>query len=212
MAEPPATQILLQRAQSGDREALNDLYRRYEGRVLAAVRARLGAELRQKLGSWDVVQEAFLASLKNIQHFEHASEGAFMNWLAKIVENRIRDQKDFFRAGRRDVRKEGPLEAARSDDSAAPLDIPDRAGAPSPSHFLSLSEDLARLEQAMDRLTPEARELVVSVKIEGRTYQEIAAEQGKTPDAVRMQVNRAVAALAKAFREIESEKHDGQEQ
>ena len=87
MPDPTSTQALLQRVQTGDSQALNDLYNRYLMRVLAAVRARLGAELRGKLESWDIVQDALLASLKHVQSFDLTSEGAFLNWLAKIVEN-----------------------------------------------------------------------------------------------------------------------------
>jgi RNA polymerase sigma-70 factor (ECF subfamily) len=171
-------------------------------RVLAAVRARLGAELRQKVESWDIVQDAMLASLKNVPTFEHEGEGAFLNWLAKVVENRIRDQMDHFRAGKRDHRREVPLGGPGSPDSSPPLDIPDKSGVPSPSQILVLNEDLARLEKAMDQLPQESRELIVAVKIEGQTYQEIADALGKSPDAVRMQVNRAIAALTKAFQEL----------
>jgi len=174
-------------------------------RVLAAVRARLGAELRGKLESWDVVQDALLASLKNVQSFNQTSEGAFLNWLAKVVENRIRDQLDFFRADKRDHRLERPLAGPRSAESSAPLDIPERSGVPTPSQFLVLSEDLARLEKAMDQLPEESRELIVAVKIEGRTYDEIAQDLGKSPDAVRMQVKRALLALTNAFRVLEGE-------
>src|SRR5207244_8168465 len=77
MPEPTATQTLLQRVHAGDQGALNDLYNRYLMRVLAAVRARLGAELRGKLESWDIVQDALLASLRNVQSFNQTSEGAF---------------------------------------------------------------------------------------------------------------------------------------
>jgi RNA polymerase sigma factor (sigma-70 family) len=55
----------------------------------------------------------------------------------------------------------------------------------------------------MDRLPEEQREMIVAVKIEGRSYDEIARAIGKSPDAVRMQVNRAMRALASAFRELE---------
>jgi RNA polymerase sigma-70 factor (ECF subfamily) len=200
MPDPTSTQALLQRIQTGDKGALNDLYNRYLMRVLAAVRARLGAELRGKLESWDVVQDALLASLKNVQSFNQTSEGAFLNWLAKVVENRIRDQLDFFRADKRDHRLERPLAGPRSEESSVPLDIPERSGVPTPSQFLVLSEDLARLEKAMDQLPEESRELIVSVKIEGQTYDEIAQHLGKSPDAVRMQVKRALLALTNAFR------------
>src|SRR4051812_1153375 len=148
MPEPTSTQILLQRAQTGDKEALNELYNRYLMRVLAAVRARLGAEIRGKLESWDIVQDALVASLKNVQSFNQTSEGAFLNWLAKIVENRVRDQLDYFRAEKRDHRLESPL-VPRSIESAAPLDIAEKSSVPSPSQILVLSEDLARLEEAL---------------------------------------------------------------
>ena len=205
MPEPTSTQALLQRVQTGDNEALNELYNRYVMRVLAAVRARLGAELRGKLESWDIVQDALLASLKHVQSFNHASEGGFLNWLAKVVENRIRDHLDYFRAEKRDHRIESPLAGPRSAESSFPLDIPERKSAPSPSQILILSEDLARLEKAMDRLPDESRELIVAVKIEGRTYEEIAKTLGKSPDAVRMQVRRALLALTNAFRVLEAE-------
>lgn len=199
MGETATTQHLVRRVHAGDKDALNELYNRYATRVLAAVRARLGAELRGKLESWDIVQDALLASLKNVQDFDYASEGAFLHWLAKIAENRIRDQMDFYRAERRDHRREAALAGGSSPESLPPLDIPERTSAPSPSQVLVLSEDLTRLEQAMDRLPQESRELIVAAKIEGRTYQEIAEELGKSADAVRMQVNRAMTTLAKVF-------------
>src|SRR5262245_56680192 len=179
MPELTSTQGLLERVQVGDKEALNELYNRYVLRVLAAVRARLGAELRGKLESWDIVQDALLASLKNVQSFDQASEGAFLNWLATVVENRIRDHLDYFRAEKRDHLLEKPL-AGRSAESSVPLDIPERSCAPTPSQVLVLTEDLARLEKAMDQLPEQSRELIVAVKIEGLTYQEIAQAQGKS--------------------------------
>jgi RNA polymerase sigma-70 factor (ECF subfamily) len=204
MPDVIATQVLLTRVQTGDQQALNWLYDRYLMRVLAAVRARLGAELRGKLESWDVVQDALMASLKNVESFNQASEGAFLHWLSTVVENRIRDQIDYFRAEKRDHRLEVPL-ARRSAGSSAPLDIPERAGDPTPSQALILSEDLARLETAMDQLPDDSRELIVAMKIEGRTYAEIGQSLGKSADAVRMQVQRALRALATAFHALEEE-------
>jgi len=205
MSDVTTTQTLVQRAHDGDSVALNELYSRYSPRVLAAVRARLGAGLRSKVESWDIVQDAMLASLRNLNSFEHNSDGAFLNWLSKVVENRIRDQADFFHAGKRDHRKEAAFQGKqRSDNSEVPLDIADR-DAGTPSQFLVLDEELLRLEAAMDRLPEEYRDLVIATKIEGRTYQELADESGKSPDSVRMQVNRSMVALTKAFRELDSE-------
>ena len=148
-----------------------------------------------------------LASLRNIDQFEYSSEGDFLKWLNKIVENRIRDQLDHQQAARRDHRLESPLQDQRSPQSSIPLDIPDTNGLPTPSQVLMRGEDLARLERAMDQLPDETREMIVAVKLEGRTYQELADDTGKSPDAVRMQVNRAMEALTNVYRELEPREH-----
>jgi DNA-directed RNA polymerase specialized sigma24 family protein len=51
----------------------------------------------------------------------------------------------------------------------------------------------------------ESLELIVAVKIEGQTYQEIGDALGKSADAVRMQVNRAMAVLKELFLELDTE-------
>jgi DNA-directed RNA polymerase specialized sigma24 family protein len=59
----------------------------------------------------------------------------------------------------------------------------------------------------MDKLGEENeiyRDLILAIELEQRTYQELAAEVGKTPDAIRVQFNRAKQELAKIFRRLES--------
>lgn len=200
-----STKVLLEQYRAGDADAINKLYGRYTQRVFAIVRARLGAKLRQRVQSCDIVQEAMLDSLKNLEKFEYASEGAFLKWLTVIVENRIRDQDDYHTAGRRDIGKESPLENPRSIGSAIPLEITDKSGSPTASRLLMMTEDMTLLEQALDRLPAETRELIIAVELEGRTYEELANEMGKTYDAVRMLVKRAIKSLAAVFRELEGE-------
>ena len=96
------------------------------------------------------------------------------------------------------------MENSRSDGSGGPLDIPDKSGPPTPSGGLEMTEDMLRLEQALDHLPAETRELIIAIKLEGRTYQELADETGKTSDAVRMQANRAMDALTAVFRDLEA--------
>ncbi len=206
MASPLTTQVLIEQVQQGDRNALNELCNRYLMRVLAAVRVRLGAPLRRKLESWDVVQEVMIEALRKVQSFDFRTEGAFLKYLNRVVENRIRDEADRWGAQKRDAGKEVPLGGGRSSQGPNPLNtLADRA-APTPSEVVGLHEDLSVLERAMDLLgeeSPEYRELILAVKIEGQTYREIAEETGKTEDAVRMQVKRAVLALTRIFRELD---------
>ncbi|OHB60051.1 MAG: hypothetical protein A2168_03730 [Planctomycetes bacterium RBG_13_50_24] len=62
-----------------------------------------------------------------------------------------------------------------------------------------MREDLDRLEQAMDRLKPQYREVLVLSKIDGLSCKEIAAKQKKNPAAVAMSLSRAIVALTNLF-------------
>ena len=78
------TQVLLEDAQAGNRDALNELMRRYLPRVHAVVRIRLGDFLRQKVESWDVVQEVMQEAFSGVSAFEYRTEGAFLKYLNKM--------------------------------------------------------------------------------------------------------------------------------
>ena len=204
MPDTLTTQVLIHRVQAGDRAALNDLLARYQQRVLSAVRIRLGAKLRRKIESWDIVQEVLMGAFGKIKSGDFRTEGALMKYLNVLVENRLRDEADRQGAQRRDPGRETPLGARSSGDGNPLIDIVARS-APGPSSVLVLAEDLERMERAMDRLSPDHRELLVAVKLEGRTYVELAHEgkYGKTEDAIRMKVKRAQTRLAQIFQELE---------
>lgn len=206
MAASVATQVLVGQIQQGDRAALEELCGRYQQRVLAAVRARLGAELRRKVESWDLVQEVMIEAVRRLDGFDFRSEGKFLNYLNHIVENRIRDEADRQHAQRRDARREISLDAPRSPSDEKPLDLSGSSSG-TPSQLVILGEDLERLERALDLLAVKStdyRELIVAVQYEGQTFVELAAEHGTTPDSIRMRFNRAMAALVKIYRQLES--------
>ena len=207
MSDALTTQILLEKAQQGDRESLNELCRRYQMRVLAAVRMRLGAELRRRVESWDIVQEVMIDALRKVEKsFDNETEGAFLHYLNRVVENKIRDEADKQHAAKRAPEREIFFDGARSAGEVFPLDNLKDSASPTPSKVLSLHEDLALLEQAMDRLASESeeyRDLIVAVKIEGMSYAEIAETTGKTPDAIRAKVNRAMKELARVFDQLD---------
>jgi DNA-directed RNA polymerase specialized sigma24 family protein len=146
------TQILIERAQGGDRAALNDLCARYQDRVLAAVRLRMGAKLRRKVESWDIVQEVLMGAFRHIKSGDFGTEGALMKYLNVLVENRLRDEADRQNAQRRNADREISLGARSSSDGNPLIDLPDRS-APGPSTLLSRMEDLERMERAMDGLS-----------------------------------------------------------
>ena len=206
MNEPLTTQVLISRIQGGDAAARDELCERYLERVYRVVRLRLGARLREKVQSCDIVQNVMMEVVKGAETFECRSEGKFLNWVNRTVENRIRDEADRWQAQKRDMKKEISIEGARSPQNSTPLDIPDAHGAPTPSLVAIRQEELVTLERAMDLLGQQSQEyhdLVIAVQLEGQTYAEISEELGKSPDAIRMKVNRAIAALTKILSDFD---------
>ncbi len=162
----------------------------------------MGGELRSKLESMDLVQDVFISALRDLGNFTYKNEGDFMRWLATIAENRLRDNLDRLHTDKRDIRKEVQLNSYQpttGDSFVAALDPIDTT---TPSAIMSKREDLARLAKAIETLKPEYRKVILLTKIERLSYKEIADSLGKSSDAVRMLVSRAIAALSGAFESI----------
>lgn len=205
MLPATTTQVLIGRIQAGDRAALNELCERYQQRVLSAVRIRLGAKLRRKIESCDVVQKVMIEALGKLDEFEYRTEGAFLKYLNRLVENRLRDEADYWGAQGRNPDREIPLDPRSPGEETPLIDLGDPS-APTPSRLLIVQEDLARMEQAMDVLaeeSPDYRDLLVAVKLEGQTYRELADDRDTTEDAIRMKVKRAEKRLAAIYHELE---------
>ena len=184
------TQQLVALVKGGDASALDQLCRVYAERVRWMVRLRMGKELRRNLDSMDVVQDVLIHALGGITDFTYENEGDFVRWLSRIAENALRDNWKRFHAEKRDIRKEvrlndrGPTTGGRSGGAPGPID------ATTPSVIISRKEDLARLEQAIDELKPEYREVIVLTRIEGLSYQEVGNRLSKNSEAVRKLVFR----------------------
>ncbi|MFH1418484.1 MAG: RNA polymerase sigma factor [Planctomycetota bacterium] len=195
---------LLQRAKDGDQQALNDLYARFGEKLHTVVRFRLGPRLRSKMESCDVVQDALLASLRQIEAGEFASSGALFHWLVKLVENRIRDHADHFAAQKRDASRETPLDVRRASTDSVFGPIAELATFGTPSRAAVRAEDLTRLEAALDTLTPDQKEAIILVRYEGLSLTEAGEKMGRQPDAVRMLVSRAIVQLGRMVKSDDS--------
>ncbi len=172
---------LVERAKSGDAEALNRLFARLLPGLRRWASGRLPRWTRGMMDTDDLVQETVSRAVKRIDTFESRHEGALQAYLRQAVMNRIRDE----------VRrtKRAPLVAQLHDDhsdhTASPLET-------AIGH-----EAVARYEAALARLRPEDREAVVArIEMDG-TYQDVAVALGKpSADAARMAVSRALLRLA----------------
>ncbi len=195
------TQHLVALAKQGDSSALNQLCSVYGERVRRIIRLRMGAKLRSKLDSVDVVQEALIQALGNLKGFTYQNEGDFLRWLCKIAENKFHDVYDKFHADKRYIGKEIPFKQEARWTESGSFGATGPVRTTTPSAIVSKKEALDRLEAALDKLKPEYREIIVLKKIEGLSYVEIGERLGKSPDAVGMLLSRAMAALAIAYRQ-----------
>ena len=179
------TADLLQRARAGSPDAIEALYERYAGRLLGFIRLRLGRDLRARLESRDILQASLLKSLEHLDELKATTAPSLMAWLARIAEHEIRDRADYHQRQRRDAARE----VAIADDT------PVAALSRSALTKVIFSEEARQLEDALEALSPEHREVIVLRKFEELSFAEIGRRMGRTEDACRMLLARAMTAL-----------------
>lgn len=191
------TQNLIVKAKLGNQEALNNLFARYQDRVLRIVRLRLGSQIRNKLQSMDLLQEVFLAAFQKIQQFEPTSEGAFIHWLAKIVQNKLIDHVNHFNASKRKAPYgEIPLDSSsevNNGDGQLKIDPP--ANDTTPSQIVIRQDAKNVVDDLLAKLKEDEREIIIYHSLEELTFKEIGQILNKSEDAVRKKYQRAMLKL-----------------
>jgi RNA polymerase sigma-70 factor (ECF subfamily) len=173
-------------------DAVDALYARVAPRLLAYVRMRMGRTLRARMDSGDILQATLLKSFERFDEFQGAGKPALMAWLARIAEREILDRADYHQAARRSPLREAPLTGP---------DLPD-ARVTSVLSRLIRDERAGTLERAMDGLTDAHREIILLRKFQELSFREIAARLGKSEDACRMLLARALTALTLRCRQM----------
>ncbi|MEM7231403.1 MAG: RNA polymerase sigma factor [Planctomycetota bacterium] len=182
------TVVLVAAIQSGDSNALEELFGRYLPRVRQTVALRLGRRLRDMVDIEDVVQESLVRALRGIDNFQHGSDGSFRNWLSRCVQSAI---VDIARSETRKKRGEGKVRRFSDQDSSILHDSIFGGGGGSPSEHAVAGELVERLEEELLKLPEHERELVVMRSVCGMSFAEIAAEVGITSAAtVRVAFHR----------------------
>ncbi|MCR9246133.1 MAG: sigma-70 family RNA polymerase sigma factor [bacterium] len=175
-------------ASRGDQSALDEVVIRCTPRLRAYVRAHMGAHLRVREDSEDLVQSVCREVLEDIrQGFEYRSRGAFLRWLFTCALNKIR------------ARHRHQNRACRAADREVLFDTADAATLLSPSRHAIGREQLDRLHAAFDRLSADDKEVVLLTHFVGLDRTELGEELGISTDAARMRLGRAMTRLAELF-------------
>ena len=134
----------------------------------------------------DVVQDAYLRALKYFGGFRGAESGDARAWVLAIVRNTAHTWRRRHRADALATEFDEELhsEAVAGDHPAAALD-----------------RDTTResVRQALDRLSPEFREVIVLRELEGLSYKEISDVTGVPVGTVMSRLARARGRLREAL-------------
>jgi len=160
----------------GDSRAFGELVRRYQDRLYSTVYRLLdNAEDAQ-----DVVQEAFLHAYQSLESFK--GDSLFFTWLYRIAVNAAISLKrkrrvvlsiDGGRNGEGGVEPMDPSEVSR------------------PGHALEQAEQERRVQQALNRLSPEHRAVLIMKDMEGQKYETMAEALQVPIGTIRSRLHRA---------------------
>jgi RNA polymerase sigma-70 factor (ECF subfamily) len=163
----------------------------------------MGGELQAKGGASDLVQETFLEAQRDFAQFAGESEAELLAWLRRILHHNLANFTRQYRATEmRQLNREVPLEAVAGDGpSARSLS----AAVASPSCHAMRKELAQELEGALARLPEHYRQAIVLRHQEALSFEQMAAQMDRSPEAVRKLWARAVQLLQ---RELEA-RHGG---
>jgi RNA polymerase sigma factor (sigma-70 family) len=176
---PRTSWTLLARARRGDGEALAALFERVLPGLRRWASGRLPRWARRGADTPDLIQDAVLGTIRQLDTLELRGQSALGAYLMKAVRNRIRDEH-------RRVAVRGTaiaLPDALADPGASPFDQ-----AAAAAHE-------ARYRRALATLTPEDHALVVGHIESGYTHAQLGCMTGRSPNAARMALGRAIHRL-----------------
>lgn len=190
MGEREADQILVERAQRGDKQAFGLLVSKYQ-RKLGRLLSRL---IRNPAEVEDVAQEAFIKAYRALPSFR--GESAFYTWLYRIGVNTAKNHL-VSRGRRAPTSTEFDSEEAENFEEGENLrDIN------TPERLLLTKQIGETVNAAMEALPDDLRTAITLRELDGLSYEEIAAIMDCPIGTVRSRIFRAREAIAEKLRPL----------
>jgi RNA polymerase sigma-70 factor (ECF subfamily) len=171
-----AVRLLVERAQLGERAALEELYLIHFDRIYSYLHLSVG----NRHDAEDLTTQTFLRMLEAIGRFRWR-EAPFSAWLFRIAHNLAMDH---FRASKRVQTEEDVQYPPGTEETSAEQQALDSLGR-------------AGMLQLIERLSPEQRQVLTLKFLFGFANGEVASILGKTEGAVKSLQHRALASLQK---------------
>jgi RNA polymerase sigma-70 factor (ECF subfamily) len=190
MSEREIDQVLVERAQSGDKHAFDVLVAKYQ-RKLARLLSRY---VRDAAEVEDVTQEAFIKAFRALPSFR--GDSAFYTWLYRIGINTAKNY--LVSQGRR-----APTSTEYNADEAEAFEDGDQLRDINTPENLLLSKQVGEtVNAAIDELPEELRTAIILREIDGLSYEEIALSMNCPIGTVRSRIFRAREAVANKLRPL----------
>jgi RNA polymerase sigma factor (sigma-70 family) len=132
----------------------------------------------------DLVQDVFVRMLR--YRATYRDDGRFETWMFRIARNARADH----------FRKQGASVYVPEDG----MDW--ESEAPGPARLLERARDMARLKRALHALREDRRELIVLVRYQGMTHEQVGAILGVDAGTVKVRFHRAIKELRDAFTRV----------
>jgi len=159
---------LIERCQSGDYTAFDELITAYRGKIYAMIFNMV----RNDADAWDLSQDVFIKVWKALSKFEGRS--AFYTWLYRIAHNVTYDW----------LRKKKIRGAGEFNDEMLNEAEPGALTAPktfdTPDQNVQRAELRDKITIAINSLSEDHREVILLKEVEGLSYQEIAESIGSS--------------------------------
>jgi RNA polymerase sigma-70 factor (ECF subfamily) len=173
MAETPDS-ILIQRAQTGDEDAVASLYRRH----VPAITRYIGYRVSDEAVVEDLTAEVFLQMVEGLPRYR-VTGAPFEAWLYRIAAARV---ADYYRSTARE-QPGASLETLHS-------------GQPSLESGMQQREELEALRAALSELSDEHQTILILRFVERKSHDEVAQILNKSTRAIATAQHRALKKLA----------------
>lgn len=195
LPDSETTQQLLQAAQDGDSNAVNDLLERHRDSLRRMVQSRLDHAVARRVDASDVVQDVLLEAHGRLNDFLQNGSMPFHLWLRHLAKDRMIDVHRRHHAQRRTVTRE--QHSPQSADVSSAFDLLAQISAQelTPAAASIRKEIETRFLGALEQLDDTDREILLMRHCEQLGNSEVAELLGLSQPAAGMRYLRALRRL-----------------
>lgn len=183
----------IEAARCGCNESFGLLAEHCRQYLLLIAAGQLGDDLRAKVAPSDLVQETLVLAQRGINQFAGRSEGEFRAWIKQILLHYAAQvSRSYRQTARRDIGREVSLDAFQPWSGPSLQLVADETP---PVERAERQDQSLKLRQAMERLTPMYRHVLIHRSVDERSFADIGEILSLSADAARKLWVRAIAAL-----------------